>query len=300
MKHSLSEWITATRYWSFPVSTMPVIVTFMYLLGKGMIPQGFMPYLCLILSLIAVVTIHSAGNVFSDYFDFKTGVDNPEAFAVPNLVFKKFEPKEYLIFAIILFVVGSGLGLVITYLSGIKLLIIGGIGVALTACYSFLKYNALGDLDIFVIFSFLIMLGTTIAITGDIVIEPLILAFPIGIITVAVLHANNTLDIDTDRKAGMKSFAMLLGGKVSTKLYQAYMIIPFIYMVVIAIMGLVSPFALVSLIAALPAWKNSQAASHFEDNGILTMSGLDQATAKLQLAFSGLLCIGLFLGYLFT
>ena len=293
MKHSAKEWLAVTRYWSFPVSTMPVVATFAYLLSLGIVPEGPMPVICFVLALLGVVILHSAGNVMSDYFDYKTGVDNPEAFAVPNLVFGKFQPREYLIFSIILFVVGCGIGLILTLLTGWKLLVIGGIGVALTAGYSFLKYHALGDLDIFIIFSVLIMLGTGFVVTGTVLPQVLVLALPVGIITVSVLHANNTVDIESDGKAGMKSFAMLLGGKVSSKLYMAYMCVPFVSVVVAVAAGWLSPFALISLLAAVPAWKNLKAASHFDEKGIGTMAGLDQASAKLQLVFSLLLSAGL-------
>ena len=299
MKHSAKEWLAVTRYWSFPVSTMPVVATFAYLLSLGMVPGGIKPVICFVLALIGVVILHSAGNVMSDYFDYKTGVDNPEAFAVPNLVFGKFEPREYLIFSIILFIIGCGIGLVLTLITGWKLLPIGGIGVALTAAYSFLKYHALGDLDIFIIFSVLIMLGTGYVVTGEIIPQVLVLALPVGIITVSVLHANNTFDIESDGKAGMKSFAMLLGGKVSSKLYMAYMCVPFASIAAAVAAGWLSPFALLSLLAAVPAWKNLMAASNYEEKGIGTMAGLDQASAKLQLVFSLLLSAGLFVSAIF-
>ena len=295
MKHSAKEWLAVTRYWSFPVSAMPVIVTFTYLLSLGLVPQdqGPMPYICFALALLGVVILHSAGNVLSDYYDYKTGVDNPDAFAVPNLVFKKFEPREYLIFSIILFVVGCAIGLALTLLVGWRLLVVGGIGVLLTAGYSFLKYRALGDADIFIIFSVLIMLGSSLAITGEIHPEVLVLALPVGIITVSVLHANNTFDIVSDGNAGMKSFAMILGGKASSRLYMIYMCVPFVSVIVAVAAGWLSPFALLSLGAAVPAFGNFKAASHYDDKGIGTMAGLDQASAKLQLMFSGLLSIGL-------
>ena len=293
MKHSAKEWLAVTRYWSFPVSTMPVVVSFAYLLSLGMVPEGPGPVICFALALIGVVILHSAGNVLSDYFDYKTGVDNPDAFAVPNLVFKKFEPREYLIFSILLFAAGCGIGVALTLLAGWKLLIIGGIGVALTAAYSFLKYHALGDLDIFIIFSILIMLGTAYVVTGEILPQVLVLALPVGIITVSVLHANNTFDIVSDGNAGMKSFAMLLGGETSAKLYMAYMCVPFISVITAVAAGWLSPFALIALLAAIPAWKNLKAASHFDEKGIGTMAGLDQASAKLQLIFSLLLSAGL-------
>lgn len=295
MKHTFKEWFAVTRFWSFPVSSMPVVVTFAYLLSRGYDVN----VLNFALALVGVVILHSAGNVLSDYYDYKTGVDNSEAYSVPNLVFGMFKPREYLVFSIVLFVIGCGIGLVLCYLTGWPLLVIGGVGVALTMAYSFLKYHALGDLDIFIIFSVLIMLGTGYVVTGRILWKSLVFALPIGIITVSVLHANNTSDIKSDGKAGMKSFAMLLGGKASVILYKIYMILPFICVAAAVIFGYASPFALLSFVAIIPAVMNIKAASHFDEKGIATMEGLDQATAKLQLVFSGLLSIGLFAAAIF-
>ena len=138
-KHSFKEWFAVTRYWSFPVSTMPVVASFAYLFSKGLIPDGIMPWVLFVLCLLGVVLLHSAGNVLSDYFDYKSGVDNENAFAVPNLVFGQFQPKEYLVLSILMFTLGTIVGLVITALSGTGVLLVGIIGVALTALYSFLK-----------------------------------------------------------------------------------------------------------------------------------------------------------------
>lgn len=298
-KHTFKEWFGVTRYWSFPVSVMPVIVTFAYLFSTGRVPEGGIPYLYALAAIIGVVILHSAGNVLSDYFDYKKGVDNEEAFAVQNLVFHRFEPKEYLIFSIILFAAGSIIGILLSYLSGWGLLAIGIIGVILTAMYALLKFNALGDANIFIVFSILIILGTSYVVCGEIVYDALVLAIPIGIITVSVLHANNTLDIDSDRKAGIKTFAMILGGHTSCVLYKIYMIIPFVCIIASVACGYLHPMSLLSLVAAVPAYMNIKSASHFREKGIQTMSGLDQGSAKLQLVFSGLLSIGLFLSVLF-
>lgn len=154
-KHSFKEWVATTRYWSFTVSTMPLIVTFTYLFAKGQVPSGVLPWVVLLLSLLGVVLLHAAGNLLSDWFDFRSGVDNKEAFAVPNLVFGKFQPREYLVLSIALFALGIIVGLCIVALSGTGVLIVGAIGVLLTALYSFFKFHALGDLDIFIIFGVL-------------------------------------------------------------------------------------------------------------------------------------------------
>ena len=96
------------------------------------------------------------------------------------------------------------LGLVMVYLTGITLLWFGLAGIALSLLYPPLKYIALGDLVIMACYALLPMLGTTFICTGNIVTEVLWLAVPVGSITVAILHANNARDIETDRRAGIK------------------------------------------------------------------------------------------------
>ena len=177
-------------------------------------------------------------------------------------------------------------------LSGPAVLLVGAAGVLLTVLYSFLKYHALGDLDIFIIFGILTVLGSTAAATGAIVWDALVLSVPLGIITVSVLHANNTVDIETDGAAGIKTFAMLLGAKASSILYRVYMVLPFLCIVVSVCVGWLHPLALICLIAAVPSWKNFAQAGQFAQKGLDAMKGLDQGSAQMQLVFSGLLSIG--------
>lgn len=297
-KHTIKDWFIVTRYWSFPVSTMPVLATFAYLFSERLLPGGVKPYLVFLLCLLSVVLLHAAGNVLSDWFDYKRGVDNENAFAVPNLVFHHFEPKEYLRFSILLFILGVVSGICIALLSGPTLWIIGGLGVLLTLLYSFLKYHALGDLDIFLVFGILPVIGTAYAVTGVLHWDALVLSLPIGLITVSVLHANNTVDIASDRAAGIKTFAMLLGGKASSVLYAVYMIVPFLCVIGAVAVGRLHPLALVCLIAGVLAWKNLKQARQYDHLGTEAMKGLDQASAKLQMVFSVLLSLGLFFSVL--
>ncbi len=298
MKHSVKQWFQVTRYWSFPVSTMPILVTFAYYCSIHQVDFNSLLLVKVLLSLLAVVILHAAGNVISDWADFRYGVDNEQSFAVPNLVYNYYTPKEYLVFGIILFLVGIILGFVLTYFSGWGLLVIGGIGVLLTVFYSFLKYHALGDLNIFMVFGLLIVMGSSYVIMGQFRLDALFLAVPIGIVTVSVLHANNTLDIESDKKAGIKTFAMLLGGKKSVSLYILYMIIPFLFVIIAVAFGGLHWLSLVSLLSFGLAIKNIKKVSQYVSQGTSALVGLDQMSAKLQLAFSGMLAISLFVASL--
>ena len=293
--HRLKEWVAATRYWSFPVSSMPVVATYAYLFSSHVLPVGWRSFAVFLLSVLGVVILHAAGNLLSDWADFRSGVDNERAFAVPNLVFGHFKPAEYLRMSIVLFVLGCLFGAVVVLLSAPVVLLIGAAGVLLTILYSFLKYHALGDLDIFLIFGILTVLGTSAAATGSVVWDALVLSVPLGIITVSVLHANNTVDIESDRSAGIKTFAMLIGVKASGLLYQVYIILPFACVLLAVFAGKLHPLSLLCLAAGILAWKNFVQAGQYRQKGLDALKGLDQGSAKLQLVFSGLLSVGLFI-----
>lgn len=291
MKHSLKEWFAVTRYWSFPVSVMPVVVTTAYL--AWIFEVSLISWLNAVLALVGILFFHAGGNVLSDWADYRSGVDNENAFAVPNLVFHKFKSEEYLKFGAILLAIGVVIGLVLVLRVGWPLLALGCLGALLTVGYSFLKYRALGDLTIFLNFSILPILGTTYVAIGSFYWDALALALPIGLITVAVLHANNTVDIESDKKAGIKTFAMLLGVKTSAKLYVAYMVIPFICVFGAALVGRLPRLSLLCFVALVPAVGNIRAARQYVAKGKDALIGLDQKTAQLQLVFSVLLTLGL-------
>lgn len=288
-QHTLKDWIIATRPWSFPISSMPVIVTCAYLVWQAR-PLNWTEAF---LALIGMVVFHAAGNVLSDLWDYRKGVDNEQAYAVPNLVFKHFAPNEYKWLSIFLFAVGIAIGVCLCLMAGWQLLIIGGVGFALAASYSFFKYRALGDVFVFTCFSVLPMIGTSFVTTGEIFPGTLWVAFPLGIITVAVLHNNNTVDIATDKASGIKTIPIALGERTSAALYIVYLMLPYLGVLLACIMGALPWLSLLCLLSAPVACKNCMTASRYFKEGRQALLGLDQKTAQLHMAFSLLLSLGL-------
>lgn len=297
MKHSIKEWFATTRYWSFSVSAFPVIATVAYLCATCGIELVNLPNT--VLAIIGVVLFHAGGNLLSDVGDFRSGADSKEAFAVPNLVEHRFEVKEYLVLSTVMFVLGVGIGLFLVWRCGWQLLIIGGLGLVLTLLYTQSKKVWLSDATIFVIFGVLIVLGTAFVAVGGIHYDVLLLSIPLGLITLSVLHANNTRDMETDRAVGVRTIAIALGAKRSARLYIAYQVIPFIWIVGCVIAGWIPWTSLICLVALGPALGNIRQAATYKDAGIKALEMLDLKSAKLQLVFSLTLSIGLFVAVLF-
>lgn len=288
-EHTIKEWLLATRPWSFPASTMPVLVSIIFLWSQGLeISWGLG-----LMALVNIILVHAAGNVWSDYFDYRKGVDAADTYGVRILTDRQFTPKEVLCLSITLQVLAVTMGLLMVYLTGITLLWFGLAGIALSLLYPPLKYAALGDLVIMACYALLPMLGTTFICLGEIVPEVLWLAVPVGSITVAILHANNTRDIETDNRAKIHTFAMLTGRRFAIGTYLFELILPYCWLLVVSLQGNVSLWTLVTFITLPIALSNCKKMLSYKTEGLQAIAALDEATAKLQLAFSLTLAIGL-------
>ena len=285
----MKDWLLATRPWSFPASTMPVLVSMMFLWSQSFEVTWWLG----IMALVNIILVHAAGNVWSDYFDYRKGVDAADTYGVRILTDKQFTPKEVLCLSITLQLLAVAMGLLMVYLTGITLLWFGLAGIALSLLYPPLKYAALGDLVIMACYALLPMLGTTFICRGEIVSEVLWLAVPVGSITVAILHANNTRDIETDNRAKIHTFAMLTGRKFAIGTYLFELILPYCWLLVVSLQGNVSLWTLVTFITLPIALGNCKKMLSYKTEGLQAIAALDEATAKLQLVFSMTLAIGL-------
>ena len=277
----------AVRPWSFPASAMPVIVTTAFLFWKGYeINWGFAVW-----ALFNIILFHAAGNTWSDYFDFKKQVDADDTFGAKTLTTGMFKPEEIKKLALGLTAAAVAGGLSLLALTGLPLLWIGIGGVLCTLLYPMLKYNALGDLAILLAYAFLPTLGTSFVATGAVVTSVLLVALPLGLITDGILHSNNTRDMHTDSRAGIKTMAMSLGVKSSAVLYGFEMLFPFVWIGVCSIAGLM-PIATVIAFMTLPvAIACAQTMKNSVEGGLQMIADLDVRTANLQLFFSLLLTV---------
>ena len=292
----MKKWIMITRPWSFVVSATPVVATTLYLLYKC--GAGNINWLNAILALVGIILFHAAGNLHSDYYDYKTGIDNRDAYCVQTLLNGDFKPEQYRNFSLILLACGIVIGLILTICSGWPLLVIGGIGCLLTLIYPWTKFHALGDLDIFIIFGILPMLGTSLVTTGAIDYSTLLLSIPVGFVTVDVLHSNNTRDIPTDTAAGAKSFASVIGPAASARVYILLITLPCLFTVIASMMGYFPIWCLLIVLSLPIVIKNIRQALRYKSDGLAAFNQLDLMTAKLQMISGILFCLGFIIGSL--
>lgn len=291
-RHTFGEWMIALRPWALPASVMPIIVTLSFLFYKG----SEINWLYGLWALVGMILFHLTGNVVSDWFDYRKKVDVEDTFGAKSMTTGMFEPKEIKRLAIGLLIVSVACGLGLFAVTGLPLLYIGIAGTVLTLLYPFLKYNALGDLDILLTFAFLPTLGTSFAVTGAIDWSVLWIAVPVGLITDGILHSNNARDVITDKRAGITTMAMGIGSRASAWLYGFEVIFPYIWTGVCSIVGIM-PLSSIAIFLTLPvAIACAQTMKHSLTAGAGIIADLDMKTANLQMWFSILLTAALIVG----
>lgn len=283
----MGRWVAAVRPWSFPASVMPVAVTLAYLFMCGC----DIDWVNGVWAVLNVVLFHAAGNTWSDWFDFRRGVDAADTFGAKTLTDGEFTPREILLLSVSLLAVASAAGIGLLLRTGWPLLWIGLAGAACVAAYPQLKYRACGDVVILAAYALLPTVGTSYAAAGAVVWSVLLVAVPVGSITVAILHANNTRDIATDSRAGIRTFAMTLGRRASAALYCFEVLFPFAWTAGCIVLSVFPLWSALAFIAMLPASAAALTMSRGNAGDAGTIRNLDERTAQLQLLFSLLLAL---------
>lgn len=295
-KHSFKSWFFATRPWSFPASAMPVLVTLAYLGWLGVdVNWGIGLW-----ALVNVVVFHAAANCWSDYLDYVKGVDREDTIGGLSITSGEFQAAEIKKLSLSLLAVAVASGIALLLATGWPTLLLGLAGCALILFYPWLKYHALGDVDIFLTYSVLPILGTSYVAAGEFLFDALWLALPIGLITVGILHSNNTRDIEHDKRAGICTFAMLIGKEASASVYAFEVLLPYAWIVAGACFGVFPWWSLIVLPTVKIALGNVRSAFKYPKEGFEALVGVDEKTAQLQLAFSLLLTVSLFIDKLLS
>lgn len=98
-------------------------------------------------------------------------------------------------------------------------------------------YKGLGEVAIFIFFGLIAVLGTEFTQAGAISEVGIGLAISVGAMSSAVNLTNNIRDIATDKPAGKRTLAVILGDSASRKLYTVLLIIPYIVTFVVGILA---------------------------------------------------------------
>jgi 1,4-dihydroxy-2-naphthoate octaprenyltransferase len=303
---SFKKWVIAARPWSLPASTMPVLFGTSLAWVIAGAPLHFGRFL---LALLAMVVLHSAANMLSDVFDARRGLDRDVTPVSGAIVRGWLTGGQVAAGSILLFVIGSGVGIVLVLMTGRILLFIGGLGVLIGASYTFLKYRALGDLAVFLNFGLLGSLGAWVVQTGSFSWLPVIWAVPQAALVIAILHANNWRDSVTDKERKVTTVASLLGDTGSLLYYGGLLFGTMAYIIALVFVPRIlpgrltpMPYTFLLVVLALPKalglW--GRGLRRHAPRRPMDFIILDGATSQYNLVFGGLCILAVWLHFFLT
>ena len=259
---TLGDWIGAARIPTLPLSVAPVV------LGAA---SGYLAtqepgtdwwhWWRVANCLFVAVMLQLAVNYANDYSDGVRGADAARSAAAPGRLVAsgKASPRAVLTVAIVCFALAAVGGLVLTVRTGHWWFILVGLACMLAAWFYTggkrpYGYLALGEVFVFLFFGFVATLGTDYAIAGHWpAFEAWLSAIAAGAFATATILIAATRDIASDRLAGKRTLAVLMGSSASRIVYLVLLAIPFAVLVVDGLLFENAIFGWFTLLLAIPA-----------------------------------------------
>ncbi len=280
----------STRPWSFTMSLISVSIGTLLAAEEGPVLWGAFVLVC-----VGIVCFHATANVLNDYFDTRYGVDLPDS---PTAIYRPqpilsgaFTPGQLLAFGLVLAGVTAAIGLVLAFERSLIVLWIGLAG--LLACIFYtagpvkFKYRAWGEVFVFVMWGPLMFEGSYAVQRQALSLKALAVSIPFGVLVALVLLANNIRDIDYDSRQPIKTIGILLGAARSIRLYALMIAAAYLFVVLMVVAGMLSPWALLVLLSLPKALKLVRVFAQ------KVPDAADANTAQLNTVFGLLLVVAL-------
>jgi 1,4-dihydroxy-2-naphthoate octaprenyltransferase len=247
----LQTWLLAARPATLPAAVTGVAVGIGAAIGAGAPFRIDAALGCLAVALLLQVV----ANFSNDLFDFRRGADSPARAGPTRVAAAGLVTEHQLEIAIALTISLAGVvGLWLALIGGPVLLALGVLAVAAALAYTGgpwpYGYRGLGEVFVFVFFGLVAVVGTAYLQAGRVEGLFLAAAIPVGALTTAILVVNNLRDIPTDRAAGKRTLAVILGARATQVEYALLVGVAFVVPVMLAAAGR-QPLVLAPL-AALP------------------------------------------------
>ena len=283
----------ATRPRTLPAAVAPVLV------GTAMaIADKQFEWLPAIAAMTVALLLQIGVNLANDYFDWVKGIDTQERLGPPRVTQSGLIPAKQVKAGMLVAIMASIIpGLYLASIGGWPVILIGLLCFMAALAYSGgpfpLASHGLGDLFVFIFFGLVAVCGTYYVQARQLTSMVWLMGVLQGLLITAILVVNNLRDIQTDRRSGKRTLAVIIGERGSRIEYllllcMAYAI-PFILWlggrssvwVILPVLSLPLAISLTRII-----WKGA--------GGPVLNQALAN-TAKLALIYSLLLSIGLIL-----
>lgn len=234
---SFQAWKTAARVHTLPAAVVPVLVGSGLAYGEGVFRWDAFSW-----ALVGALAIQVAANFANDASDAKRGADTSQRLGPPRMVTAGvISSKQMWVATWAAIAVAVVAGIFLTIIAGWLVLLVGGSSIVAMLGYvggpAPYGYRGLGEVFVFVFFGLVATVGSRYVYDMTAPLAAWLLAIPVGFLVTAILVANNYRDIDTDRDAGKRTLAVVMGRGHTRQLFAALVYGSFLAIAIFAVAG---------------------------------------------------------------
>jgi 1,4-dihydroxy-2-naphthoate polyprenyltransferase len=246
-------WVLAARPRTLPAAVAPVVV------GTALaVRNGAFDPLAALACLLAALLLQIASNFANDLGDFERGTDTPDRVGPLRMTTAGLlSARDVKRGMLVVLGLAALLGAYLIAVGGWPILAVGVLAMLAAVAYTYgpvpFGYYGLGDVATFLFFGVIAVVGTyyvQAAAAGSHTAPPLvwIASIPMGALVTAILVVNNVRDADTDRAAGKRTLAVVLGRRGARIEYTVMLALAYAVPVVLWLAYGVRPWVLLPLL----------------------------------------------------
>ena len=254
---SKEEWagLDVISKWLIAVRAAVLIMTFLSAAIAGIlaIQAGKFNFWLWLPLVIGLVMAHATNNLINDYTDFVRGVDQDNYYRAQYgpqpLVHGLLNKRQLIQYAVITGLIAVACGAILIYARGGYTLLLMGLGAFFVLFYTFpLKYIALGEVAVLVVWGPLMIGGGYYVITGEWDWLVVLASLPYALGVTGVIFGKHIDKIEMDRERGIRTLPVLLGDRISRYTVIGMFLMQYLLVVYLVI---ASYFTLVTLVVFL-------------------------------------------------
>ena len=290
----LGVWFKAIRPFTLTGSIIPVTLGSVFALSETTFQLGY--YL---LSILTIVLLQASANLLSDVDDYSNKVDTKDSYGSSRVIVENLlKPEQILLYGRILLISGFLIGIFLSIMKGIFIFILGLLGILAVYFYTgkplILKYRGLGAPLVFLLFGPFMVLGAYYVQLQRVTFAAFLISLTVGLLTTAILHANDIRDVYYDKRAGIKTLPIIVGEKYSHLIYYSMLSIPYIVILIMVICRILQLWSLLCFLT-IPSMLKIINKLRRSNGSASTLANLDKETAELQGKFGIILILSLVL-----
>jgi len=272
-------------------------------LGTAVWTEGTVNWFHFILVLIGAISAHISVNAFNEYFDFKSGLDEktrrtPFSGGSGRLQKTPELEKPALLMSWIFLGIVAAVGIYFAWKIGAALIPLGLMGLLIIYFYTewITRFPLLCLIAPGLGFGLFMVMGTDYVLTGSYSWTAFLASLVPFFLVSNLLLLNQFPDAEADKLIGRKHYPIQIGKLKSSRIYLAFLILPFVVIGIGAASGLLPLSSLIGLLALLLVIPISRGLlNHTEDaEELIPVQGQN---VVINLVTPILVAIGLFIGW---